>query len=85
MNVSWSLPDPPPWMSVFGYKLNWDNVPPIPIALMSVGAETSSIVVDVNFTGVVFISVWAFSRGGEGPPVLLSEWEGSLLGCACMR
>ena len=39
VNVSWSLPDPPPWMGVLGYKLNWDKVPPIPIVLMSVGAE----------------------------------------------
>ena len=68
MNVSWSLPDPPPWMGVLGYKLNWDKEPLIPIALMSVGAEKSFVEVDMNFMGVFFINVWAVSRGGKTPP-----------------
>ena len=76
MNISWSRPDLPPWRSDFGYKLNWDDKPLMPIAVLSVKADTLSVEVDLNYTGLVFISVWVFSRGGEGPAVVLSEWEG---------
>ena len=48
----------------------------MPIAVLSVKADTLSVEVDLNYTGLVFISVWVFSRGGEGPAVVLSEWEG---------
>ena len=78
VNISWTLPALPPWRSVLGYKLNWGKVQPSAVALMSVGAETSSVEVDVNLTGVVYVSVWAFSKGGEGPAVVLSESRGSL-------
>ena len=57
---------------------------PSPVALLSVGAEKASVEVDLDLTGLVYISVWAFSRGGEGPPVVLSEWEWRLRRCACV-
>ena len=82
--MSWTVPSLPPWTSILGYKLNWDRVWPSPIALLSVGAETSSVELDVDFTGVVYISVWAFSRGGDGPPVVLSESEERLLCVWCV-
>lgn len=50
----------------------------MPIAVLSVKADTLSVEVDLNYTGLVFISVWVFSRGGEGPAVVLSEWEGGV-------
>ena len=84
VNISWAVPSLPPWTSILGYKLNWDIVWPSPIALRSVGAETSSVELDVDFTGVVYISVWAFSRGGDGPPVVLSESEERLLCVWCV-
>ena len=72
VNVSWTVPSLPPWRSILGYKLNWDTKWPLPVALLSVGADRSSVEVDVDLTGVVYISVWAFSRGGDGPAVVLS-------------
>ena len=75
MNISWTVPSLPPWRSILGYKLNWDRMWPSPVALLSVGAEKASVEVDLDLTGVVYISVWAFSRGGDGPAVVLSEWE----------
>ena len=84
VNISWAVPSLPPWRSILGYKLNWDRVWPSPIALLSVGAETSSVELDIDFTGVVYISVWAFGRGGDGPPVVLSESEERLLCVWCL-
>ena len=85
MDISWSLPNLPPWMSVLGYKLHWDAMPPKPAALKSFGVETLSVEVDLSLTGLV-LSVCGHStevgRAGSGAKQTGRGVWGACVNCA---
>jgi hypothetical protein len=71
--VSWLPVVLKPWQSVEGIKLNWEERnPPKKIARLSVPVENTSVIIDVNTTSLVFISVWMYNKAGDGPIAVLN-------------
>ena len=74
IQVSWQPLELKPGQSVEGIKLNWgEQDPPKNYARLSVPVYNTSVVIDVNRTGTVYVSVWLYNRAGDGPTAVLSE------------